>query len=254
MFFVISKIIGYLLNPLGWVLILLFLSLIVKKTVVRKRLAVLGFGLLLFFTNPFIGDEVLRSWERADVILGDSAQYEAGIVLAGDIATMDNKTGRLIFRSGADRLLQTLQLYHDGIIGKIVLSGGPGHLIYKDRIESMYLSYFLKGTGISVQNVMFEGHSRNTYENAVYTNNILIENSINDTVVLITSALHMKRAAACFKKQGVKIVEYPTSRIVGKRLYNLDHLFVPSIMTLKHWDLLIHEVIGYLVYRVAGYC
>lgn len=254
MFYFISKILGYLLNPLGWVLVLLFLSLVVKKTTIKRRLAITGFGLLLFFTNPFIGDEVIRSWERPDLRLKDSAVYEAGVLLAGDIATMDNRTGRLIFRSGADRFLQTLHLYQNGKIEKIVISGGPGHLIYKDRVESLYLSYFLRGTGISAQNVLFEGLSRNTYENAIYSEKILSENSINDTVVLITSALHMKRAAACFEKQGIKIVEYPTSRLVGDRLYNLDHLLVPSIMTLKNWDLLIHEIIGYVVYRTAGYC
>jgi uncharacterized SAM-binding protein YcdF (DUF218 family) len=254
MFFYISKILGYFINPLAWIIILFFLVLIIKSQVAKKRLGIAGFALLLFFTNPFIGDEAIRCWERPDNFLPDSAGYEYGVLLGGDIVTLENSTGKLIFRSGADRFMQTLDLYNKGTVEKIIISGGSGHLIYSDRIESLYLSKFLLQLGFPSNDMLFEGNSRNTYENAVYTHKLLTDNSSNDTIVLITSALHMKRAAKCFSNQGLYVVEYPTSRIVGKRLYNLDHLLIPSIMTLKNWDLLIHEVIGYWVYKLQGYC
>lgn len=253
MFFYISKILSYIINPFAWIVILLALALFYRNPHKRRKLLTFSFLLLLLFTNPFLGDEVIRLWERP-LEPTPVEKYVAGVLLCGDIASYDKSTDRIIFRSGADRLLQVIELYKKGIIKKIIVSGGSGHLIYKDRTEAAFIKKYLISIGIIEDDIIFESSSRNTIENARYSNVLLRQNRINDTVLLITSSLHMKRAAACFKKQGVMIKEYPTSKITGDRLHNFDHLFIPSVLTLKNWDLVIHEIIGYLSYKVMGYC
>lgn len=209
--------------------------------------------MLILFTNPFLGDEVTRLWERP---MEDTPviNYTAGVLLCGDIASYDKSADRIIFRSGADRLLQIIELYKQGKIKKIIISGGSGHLIYKDRTEAAFIKKYITSIGIDADDVFFESRSRNTIENARYTSALLKEIRVNDTVLLITSSLHMKRASGCFKKQGVLIKEYPTSKITGDRLHNFDHLFIPSVLTLKNWDLVIHEIIGFISYKMMGYC
>jgi len=209
--------------------------------------------MLILFTNPFLGDEVTRLWERPmeETPVGN---YTAGVLLCGDIASYDKSADRIIFRSGADRLLQIIELYKQGKIKKIIISGGSGHLIYKDRTEAAFIKKYITSIGIDADDVFFESRSRNTIENARYTSALLKEIRVNDTVLLITSSLHMKRASGCFKKQGVLVKEYPTSKITGDRLHNFDHLFIPSVLTLKNWDLVIHEIIGFISYKMMGYC
>lgn len=283
MFFYISKILGYLLNPLGWIIIFMIIGMISKRSARKKRMLLISFAMLVLFTNPFLGDEAINLWEvplkslselprkqpasnikqlgplfksNGQLLPSNSKipSYPAGVLLCGDIASYDKQTDRIIFKTGADRLMQTIDLYQKGIIGKIVISGGSGHLIYRDRTEASFIKKYLVGIGIDPEDIIFESRSKNTYENAKFTKELLVENKINDTVILITSALHMKRAQAVFKKQGIKVIAYPTSKITGIRLTNADHLLIPSVMTLINWNLLIHELIGCAVYKVSGYC
>jgi len=195
----------------------------------------------------------MRLWESPITQLPEK-RYSIGILLGGDIITYDNATDRLIFRTGADRLLQTIDLYKKGLISKILISGGSGHLLYKDRTEAAFIKKFLVGIGVSPDDIIVENKSRNTKENAKYTIKIIQEMNIKDPALLITSALHMKRAKATFEKQGLNVVGYATSKRTGARLKTFDHLFIPSATTLKNWDLLFHEMIGYGVYKIMGYC
>lgn len=253
MFFYISKVLGYLINPLTWIILALALAILNRNPRKKKRLLTISFLLLIFFTNPFLGDEVIRLWERP-LEETPARHYTAGVLLCGDIASYDKSADRIIFRSGADRLLQIIELYQQGNIKKIIISGGSGHLIYKDRTEAAFVKKYLTSIGINADDILFESRSRNTHENARFTSVLLKENRINDTVVLVTSSLHMSRASACFKKQDVLIKEYPTSKITGDRLHNFDHLFIPSVLTLKKWDMVFHEIIGFITYKVMGYC
>jgi uncharacterized SAM-binding protein YcdF (DUF218 family) len=255
MFFTLSKIAGYMLNPLGWIIVIMLVGVLTGNPKRKKKWYILGLFLLLIFTNPFLGDEAIRVWESPIISKSDTIKkYTAGVLLCGDIASYDKPSSKIIFKSGADRLLQTIQLYHNGVLKKIIISGGSGHLLYRDRTEAAFIKKYLVTIGIKPGDIIFESRSKNTYENARFTKELLVENNIVDEVLLITSALHMKRASATFMKQGILVNEYPTSKIVGERLKNFDHLLIPSITTLNNWNLLLHEWFGYASYKISGYC
>ncbi len=252
MYFYFSKLTGYILNPLAWIIIVMILAVFTRKPGKRKKLLIAAFLLLLIFTNPFIGDEAIRRWEMP-LTKAPTETYVAGIILGGDIASYDKANDRVVFRSGADRLMQAIELFKKGVIKKIIISGGPGHIVYKDRMEADYIRAYLVGIGFDESDILYESRSMNTIENATFTAQLMKENNITGTALLITSALHMKRALSTFKKQGVAVAPYATDKITGERLYNFDHLFIPSIITLKNWNLIIHEWIGYGAYKFMGY-
>jgi len=70
---------------------------------------------------------------------------------------------------------------------------------------------------------------------------------------LITSAFHMKRAQACFKKQDVKFDVFSTDLYTGELEYTPFDLFVPNVGAIKTWTILIKEWLGMIAYKVAGY-
>lgn len=254
MFFTISKLFGYILHPFSWIIILLALALLYKNPKKKRRLLFFTVLTLLLFSNPYIGDEMIRIWEKPNKLHRTEARYAAGILLCGDIVDYETNTDRMIFRSGSDRLLQTIELYKNGVIKKIVISGGSGHLIYKDRTEASFIKIYLVRIGIASDDILFESSSRNTFENAKYTSLLLKDNRIVGNLLLITSAMHMRRASATFRKTGLNIEEYPTSKITGLRMKDVDHILIPSLATLHNWNILIHELVGYLVYKIMGYC
>ncbi len=253
MFFILSKVVGYLLNPLVWILVLLVIGLFLKNHRKKKRLFISAAVLLWFFSNSFICDEFVRRWERPIQPFPDK-KYDVGIVLTGDIATFDNTKQRIIFRSGSDRILQAISLYNQGIIDKILISGSSGSLINREIRESAYVGHYLETIGIVKDDILIEAQSRNTIENAKFSITIVNSEYVNPKVLLITSSLQMQRAESCFTKNGLQVDTFTTSKISGERVINFERLIIPNINALREWKLLLHEVIGFLTYKIFGFC
>ena len=112
----------------------------------------------------------------------------------------------------------------------------------------------LKSINIPDSAMIIENESKNTYENAVFTKKILDSLKINGNFLLVTSGYHMRRSMAVFKKAGYKnLTPYVTNRVSGIRRFSFDHLLIPNQDALFTLQILIHEWLGYLVYKIRGY-
>lgn len=251
MFFIISKIFQHFFSPTLWIIIIFLLSFILKKQKIIKILRITAFVMLVFFSNPFVFYEFMRAWEPKAKFKSELKQsYDYGILLTGMI-TYDTKYERINFKSSSDRLWQTIDLYQEGYLKKIIIVGGSGEVFNQEFKESAILKDYLIKLGIPSEDILIETNSRNTYENAVETAKILKPNENKNSYLLISSAYHMKRSKACFKKQGFDVDIYVTDRYAGKRIFSLD-LFIPKSEILQNWTLLIHEVSGYIIYWISG--
>lgn len=253
MFFFISKILYFLLCPITWLLILLVAGLIIKNSKVSRRLYIVTVILLILFTNSAIIDVFLRKWEKPFAITNSNKAYEAGIVLGGGMVTIDTDNDRLIFRENTDRFLQALDLYKKGVIKKIIVCGGAGSLVHKETIEAVLIERYLTGIGIPNDDILIDSTSDNTHENAVNCAAIIEKEFKNGRYLLITSALHMKRAQGCFANEGINVTPYPVSKITSKKRTDIGYFIVPETDALLRWDKYLHEVFGYFVYKLMGY-
>ncbi|OFX69676.1 MAG: hypothetical protein A2X12_01165 [Bacteroidetes bacterium GWE2_29_8] len=209
--------------------------------------------MLLFFSNNFVFDEFMRSWEMKMVNI-NGKNYDVGVLLGGGIVTYDKAFDRYIFRKNTDRLWQTIELYKTGIIKKMLISGGPGSLSYRNYNEADLIKKYLLRIGIDSADIIVDNKSDNTYQNAFYCAKIIKEVFPNGKYLLITSSYHMRRSNACFAKQGIVADLYPVDKYAGDvRNMNLEHIIVPNIITFSNWSLLFHEWIGYVVYLFSGY-
>lgn len=254
MFFVLSKVIAFLTVPITW-MILLAVYAVVTKRKERRRKAVIGITVMfLFFSNPIIFDEFMRHWEIPGKQAEDVEEvYDVGIVLGG-MVFYNKDLDRISFHRGSDRIWQAVDLYRRGIIKKILISGASGNLDEDGLLEAKQLKEFLVHVGLPEEDIITEETSRNTHENAAFTVALLNEEYPDyDSFLLITSGFHMRRARACFEKEGLTVDCYSTDLYTGDRWFNFDRLFVPHIETLQNWKTLNHEWSGYLVYRVMGY-
>jgi len=254
MFFVISKILSFALSPIIWIFTLLIFALFIKNKKKSKRFLLVSIIMFLFFSNSFITDGFIRLWERPVVKIQDIDEvYDVGIVLGGGMITYEKQTDKLTFRSNVDRIMQAVELYKAGKIKDILISGGPGSLLYRDMYEAVLLKRFLLKIDIPDSIIYIDSVSDNTHQNAVFSKEIIDEIFPDGKFLLITSAIHMKRAKGCFLKTGIEVDEYCTNKYVGERRYQFDYLFVPFMVNFLLWDELIHEVIGSIVYSVMGY-
>jgi uncharacterized SAM-binding protein YcdF (DUF218 family) len=254
MFFYLSKILAFIISPIVWVFALLVWSFFTKIERRARRLRIAAIVVLYIFSNPFLVDEGFRAWEPVtedhDLV---TARYDAAIVLGG-IGDVDLRLQKINFGASADRLLQTLKLYHEGKVGKIIYTGGSGSVEFPEKKEGLYVRKYLKQIHFPDSALIVESESRNTYENAVFTKRLLDSLHIKGKFLLVTSAFHMNRSMAIFRKAGFSnITPYVTNRSSGIRRKTPDHLFVPNAGALLGSDLLIHEWVGYLIYKLRGY-
>jgi len=208
---------------------------------------------LLFFSNSFIYDEFMRSWEIPITPYDKlDSSYDAAIVLSG-MLVYDVVNERVQFNRRNDRLMQAILLYKEGKVKKLFFSGGSGSLIYHDKKESMLVKPFLISMGVSPEDILLETQSDNTFQNAYYSRPLLDNYFTKGKFLLITSAFHERRSLACFRKQGIHVTPYSTDRYSGPRKFQFDHMLLPNAETLFNWDTLIHEWVGYVMYKMMGY-
>jgi uncharacterized SAM-binding protein YcdF (DUF218 family) len=254
MFFIISKILDFLFTPVVWVFALLLLTVLSRNPVKRRIFAIAALITFFFFTNDFIVDEVARNWEIPAT--KDSAlinkKYDVGIVLGG-MLVYDPLLKRVQFDHGSDRLFQALRLYKQGKIKRILLDGGSGSILENKIREAVEARKYLLDIGIPDSAIGIEPNSRNTRENALFVKPILDSIAPHGNYLLITSASHMRRSLRCFEKVGIVVTPYSTDRMAGPRKFIFDHVFIPDKRALFVWDIFLHEWIGYVTYKIAGY-
>jgi uncharacterized SAM-binding protein YcdF (DUF218 family) len=254
MFFALSKLLSFLISPLSWIITGLVFVVISKNGLLRKRLLWIILGLVLFFSNQFIFNECMRLWEIKAMEDKDLKTYEAGIVLGG-MSEYDPDLHKVRFQQSVDRLLQAVALYKKGVIKKLIFTGGSGSLLHPERKEAIYLKPYFVLFKVAEKDFLIESESQNTRQNALFSKALIEQHGIKGPLLLITSGFHLRRGTACFKKIGLTDIEpYCTDSYISyKRHFEFEKVFVPDIYTMAHWSTLIHELIGFVVYKIADY-
>jgi uncharacterized SAM-binding protein YcdF (DUF218 family) len=92
-----------------------------------------------------------------------------------------------------------------------------------------------------------ENRSRTTFENALYTKELLKADNVT-TVVLVTNAWHMRRALWSFERVGLHAIPWPAPLTYGETDRLDDYL--PSMFALLGSYQALHEAIGLAYYRL----
>lgn len=256
MFFILSKTLSYLILPVPLLaLCLLVFFFAPKRRLKRGALLVFTF-LFLLYTNPFISNELMRWWEVSPIPIAELEEsYDAAIILSGITGPANPTEDRVHLRKGADRIMHAVQLYKIGKLGKIIVSGGSGALLSEESTsEALKMKKVLLISGVAEEDIWLEETSRNTSENALFTEALLQEKNIpQDRLLLVTSAFHMRRALGCFRKAGLAPHPYSVDFYSFEPKYTPDELLIPSDDAIHVWTRLTKEWTGYLMYVFMGY-
>jgi uncharacterized SAM-binding protein YcdF (DUF218 family) len=122
----------------------------------------------------------------------------------------------------------------------------------KEWIEAQVIKKKLISLGVPSDCILTENKSLNTYQNALYSSIILEKEKSQSSFLLITSAYHIKRAKACFRKQGFDIECFPVDRLGDSPRFVYSQFF-PQQALFSKWDYLLHEIFGFIVYKAVGY-
>ena len=251
MFFILSKILFFIISPSSWIIGLLIYALWTKNPKRRKRAIIANLVLFLILTNTFLAQRFVGMWEYEKRNIADLKTYEVGILLGGYSTELRETYDFTTLSKNANRFVQTVELYASGKIKKILLSGGNG-MIGSEFEETTSSIRLLQRMGVKREDILFEKQSRNTYENAVYSAEILKEKYPNQQFLLITSAFHQRRAMACFKKQGLNCDAF-SADIKSESKIAITNIIAPDTENIELWQLTIKEMVGYVAYKMRGY-
>ena len=236
---------GFLAPPT----VLITLCVIGALIALRWRLAglavVLMASLTLFaFATPAVSSWLLRRAEAGVPQQVDFRGAQAIVVLGGGARVGNGPAipDRLLARS-YERLALAADAYHELHL-PVAVSGGPPPS--KHASEGALMKTALESEfGIPV--TWNEDQSTTTWENAVFTAEMLRKAGI-DKIVVVTHRWHMPRALRSFERTGTQAVPWPAPETPpsGSRLQD----YLPSIGALQDSFYGLHELVGRLYYRL----
>jgi len=255
MFFVISKVLGFLAAPSNVIITFGILGALLLPT----RLARLGTwlvvgSLLLLAVVGFspLGNALILPLEQRFPPWDASRGPPDGIVVLGGAVTPYVSTGRrdAALNEAAERVTMTVELARRYPAARIIYSGGPGALVYDVGSESDIAVRLLERLGVARERMIPEEFSRNTEENAMFARD-LASPKPDERWLLVTSAHHMPRAIGVFRQVGFPVEAYPVDwRTVGPA--DARRPFATLGDGLRRTDTAVREWAGLLVYRLTG--
>lgn len=261
MFLFFSKLLPIFIYPLGLISLLLIVALIMiwRRPKWAAGLIAGALIILFFFSNYWVSSALIRSLEWQNLPEGELPNVSAIVVLGGAVLPKVPPRPWVEVSEEGDRILYGAKLYRDGKAPKLILSGGRIDWKNTGDPESKDMAELAQVMGVPKTAILEDPTSLNTYENAVNVRKILDSQGIERRVLLVTSALHLPRSLAIFKRQGIDAIPAPTDFITIEQdseeatwqgtLLN----FLPDVGRLAYSTRALKEYIGIIIYRLRGW-
>jgi len=259
MFYYVAKTAGFVATASNAALLLGLLGILLCLWRRRRRAGCVLMGasivLLAVFGFSPLGNLLIGPLEERfpPAVIAPGTDIAGIIVLGGSI---DTHIARMRHQAGlndsAERLTVVPALARQYPQAKIIFTGGIGlpSLLGNDVTEASVAKQLLESFGIPDDRMLFESKSRDTYENAQFTRD-LVKPAPGQHFLLVTSAFHMPRSMGLFRQAGFDVLPYP----VNYRTAGPEEDWLPvydANAGLRLSNLAAHEWIGLFGYWMAG--
>src|SRR4051794_2915915 len=213
MFFVLAKILGFFALPSNILIAIGLIGIVLMPTRCARagrRLAVTALILIAIAGLSPLGNALILPLEERFPPWDSSRGTPAGIIsLGGAFDTVVSPArGEVALNEAAERLTAIAELARRFPDARIVFSGGSGRLIYGGATEAELAARLFESFGIAKERIALEDRSRDTDENARFTNELL-QPKRGERWLLVTSAHHMPRAIGAFRAAGFPVEAFP---------------------------------------------
>lgn len=260
--FGLYKLVKFAVYPYTWLclaslalVVLAFLPPSPSRTRWSRGLAIAAAAIVWLFGSPLVAtiamgllESRLQPFDRTTTTRFDAVVVLGGGVMGkGSLRPADQLTGISL-----QRTLCGVDLFAEGFAPRLVLTGGATTILGEGPKEAVEMRRVALRLGVPDEAIVLDDRARTTYENALGVKRLLGGGSI----LLVTSASHMPRAAALFRQQGFTVTPAPCHYRVREWpgiWSNLDLLDVfPNLDSFDMFSNAFGEVVGWLVYRIAG--
>lgn len=245
---VLIKIISALLYPLGLSALLLVFSLFSRIFGAKRLTLVLRFIallILLLASNSKVASWLAGSLESQypQNPIVDIAKHDVIVVLGGGVRIPLPPAQHVQLGSGSDRYWYATQLYRAAKGQRVVLVGGNVYQQAGFASEAYYARELLQQWGVPREAIIIEGESRTTEQNMQNLKALLEQQDIN-SVLLVTSALHMPRSIELFKQLNIPVTPASADVLVRQQYSPGVFSWIPSANALALSHVSLHEYYG----------
>jgi uncharacterized SAM-binding protein YcdF (DUF218 family) len=245
--FALKKIFGSLLtNPLLYVLIPMVIGWLTLRLSRWRRV---GWGLMVIglvaayvvFFGPF-GQLAVAGLESRYRPLMAGPRLKAVkwiVVLSGGLYAESRGPApwSCLPRTSLRRTLEGVRLARHLPGAKLVLTGGVGR---GRRTEARLMAAVARFCGIAPDRIVIDEKPLDTEGQAAG----LAARVGTQPMILVTSANHLPRAMALFRRAGVKVIAAPTDWRVGRVVIDWADFFIPQAANARLWRIALHEYLG----------
>lgn len=251
MFFALAKLLTILERPSDLLLLLLVIGVVLLRfartrragTLLATGVAVALVAITFLPLAAWVEAPLENRFPRPAVLPG---QVDGVIVLGGAVIPQTTARRDLPSLNGdAERMTEFVRLAKLYPQAKLVFSGGAAALHVDPEVnEAMVARLFFRQQGLDVGRVVFEQRSRDTYENVLFSRD-LVRPRPGETWLLVASAADAPRSVGIFRKLGWPVLPVPVA-------YKSDGLDQNLTGNLGLLDRAVHEWLGLIAYRLAG--
>jgi uncharacterized SAM-binding protein YcdF (DUF218 family) len=248
--FIIAKYLLYLILPPASLLVLIGGGLLLSRWRRNAGRALMAAGICLLYLLSIepVADRLIRPLEAVyPAFRSSGTKAEAVVVLGGGVqdlswvpaapAPAEHSLSRLV--AGIE-IARTLRL-------PLVVSGGSGEITPRSPAEADALADTAIRLGFPRQDLVIESGSCNTWENAAAVKELIP----GKTIVLVTSAFHLKRAAGMFRKNGFTVLPAPADYRSSARPWSPVKL-IPRAESLALSSTALAERLSLALYGMTG--
>lgn len=218
------------------------------KPLVPFLLFFIGTTMLFTFSMPSVSNALVYGLEndRQNPAMCSLSPNASIVVLGGgiDLYVPSNSPYEILSPDSLLRILRAPEFASTNT-HYYLLGGGN-----EERTLAANMKAVLIKLNIDADNITIEVKSKSTYENAQALKPLLPPYS-GQTIILATSMLHVKRAAATFEKVG-----YQVCHVGVDSMYSVPKMpvsLLPYLSGLNKTTLAMHEWIAFFVYYAKGY-
>ena len=246
--FFISRFLVDLFAPLNFSISLLIVSLlclVLKRVKVGTLVLSLALSIQLLCGYGIVGKEQIAKREqyypaftKEHLASYDDVEIKYIVVLgSGHVSDWRLPETSQIGESSLYRLVEGVRMLNHFPRAKIVLSGGVGYdpVPNADLVESVAVAM-----GVNSERIIVESRPRDTVEEAQFLEPLLR----GESFMLVTSALHLRRAILTFQSYGMQPIPVPTDYLIKRHVVKPPGTCFPSTANLELSRRIIYEWIG----------
>ena len=244
----IIKIVSALLYPLGLALVFSILWLLFKllrRRLISRLCALSAFLTLLLASNPMIANRLASSLESnyMQTEIEDVKEYDVIVVLGGGLRLPLPPAKHVQLGHASDRYWYATRLYRAGKAQRIIIAGGNVYPQGGFASEAEFAKQLLVEWGVPEEVIVIETESRTTAQNQENLESLIVEQEI-ESVLLVTSALHMPRSMRLFSQMPVNLTPAAADVLVRKKNVPKILKWLPSANALRLTTVSLHEYYG----------